>query len=259
MGGEGGGGVGRFSLRTVQHVVERAVRVVLREPTVVVTGASRTDAGVHAAGQVAAFTTEPIEGAGVGWPASRGTAALVRALNAKLPRDVLVTGARVVPEGFDPIGWAVRKRYTYVFASGPVRPLFDRRTVFHTWYELDADRMRSAAEVLVGRHDFAGFAAASHGRRSTVRTIFDAAVVELPTGAAAGGLEDGCRRIAVSVEGDGFLYNMVRIIAGTMMEVGRGKMGPDHVARALAEADRRLAGPTLPPQGLRLDWVEHRG
>ncbi len=267
----------RTTLRTVQGVVEETVRNVLRED-VVVMGASRTDSGVHALGQVAAFTSEPIEDKGIGWPESRGTESLVKALNSKLPRDVLITGADVVPHDFNPIGGAAEKEYTYTIECGPVRPLWDRAYVFHTWYELDLASMQQAAAAMVGEHDFAAFAQINHGRTTTVRTIFSCTVEQVdqvgvasrrpasPDEDAHNGRRDaaptesfsdiGCRFV-IRVSGSGFLYNMVRIIAGTMMEVGRGKIAPDAIGSIIESKDRRNAGPTLPPQGLRLEWIRY--
>lgn len=238
----------RMILRTVQGVVEQTVRDVLRED-VVVMGASRTDSGVHALGQVAAFTSEPIEDKGIGWPESRGTDSLVRALNSKLPRDVLVRSAEVVDQDFNPIGGAAEKEYTYTIECGPVRPLWDRKYVFHTWYELDLAKMQQAAAAMVGEHDFAAFAQINHGRTTTVRTIFNCTVEQVAT-------EDSARFV-IRVSGSGFLYNMVRIIAGTLMEVGRGKIEADSIGTILTSGDRKQAGPTLPPQGLRLEWIRY--
>ncbi len=264
----------RMTLRTVQGVVEETVREVLREK-VVVMGASRTDSGVHALGQVAAFTSEPIEGKGIGWPKERGTSALVRALNSKLPRDVLIMGAEVVAHDFNPIGGAVEKEYTYTIECGPVRPLWDRKYVFHTWYELDLVKMQQAAAAMVGEKDFAAFAQIDHGRTTTVRTIFGCSVDRVASVGVASRRpvehqEDGRRdaaptitntdapcRFVIRVSGSGFLYNMVRIIAGTLMEVGRGKIEPGDIEAIIASGDRRQAGPTLPPQGLRLEWVRY--
>jgi tRNA pseudouridine38-40 synthase len=244
----------RVALRSVQHIVEQVVRETVREPVDVV-GASRTDSGVHARGQVAAFTSRPDPERGVGWPAERGTDTLVRALNSRLPRDVLVSKAEIVDDGFNPIGGAVEKEYTYTIVAGPDRPLWDRSYVFHTWYELDGPRMKAAAAALVGEHDFAAFASVNHGRKSTVRTVFACHVSE-----QAGDTE---KRFVIRVRGNGFLYNMVRIIAGTVMEAGRSsengvpRITPEQIATALANSDRTLAGPTLPPQGLRLEWVRY--
>lgn len=239
----------RMTLRTVQGVVEETVREVLREQ-VVVMGASRTDSGVHALGQVAAFTSEPIEGKGIGWPEERGTDTLVKALNSKLPRDVLIMGAEVAPYDFNPIGGATEKEYTYTIECGPVRPLWDRKYVFHTWYELDLARMQQAAAAMVGEKDFAAFAQIDHGRTTTVRTIFRCGVERTES-------DENANRFVIRVSGSGFLYNMVRIIAGTLMEVGRGKIEPGEIAAIIASGDRRQAGPTLPPQGLRLEWVRY--
>jgi tRNA pseudouridine38-40 synthase len=235
----------RLQLRTVQHVLEQAVRRVIREP-VHVLGASRTDSGVHANGQVAAFTSEPDASKGVGWPADRGTDQLVRALNGNLPRDILVHSAAIVGDDFNPIGGAIEKEYCYTMVSGAVRPLWDRRFVFHTWYDLDATRMQRAADLMVGEHDFACFAQINHGRKTTVRTIYTCQI-ETP--------EDG--KFVIRVSGNGFLYNMVRIIAGTLMEVGRGKIEPEAIGEMIASGDRRLAGVTLPPMGLRLEWIRY--
>lgn len=235
----------RLYLRTVQHVLEQTVRKVVCEP-VVLTGASRTDSGVHANGQVASFRSYPDTDKGVGWPAERGTASLVRALNSWLPRDVLVLGAEIVADDFDPITGAIEKEYCYTIVSGPVRPLWDRRNVFHTWHALDATKMQRAADLMVGEHDFKCFAQSSHGRKTTVRTIYKCKI-ETP--------EPG--KFVIRVSGNGFLYNMVRIIAGTLLDVGRGRIDPEMVRVMIASGDRKTAGVTLGPMGLRLEWVRY--
>lgn len=264
----------RLQLRTVQHVVERAVREIVHEP-VNVLGASRTDAGVHARGQVAAFTcggdelaaggpgadagasTEDTEGRAVtvqtshtGWPVSRGVDKLVRAINGKLPEDVIVTAAEPVAAEFDPVIGARSKAYSYTLHVSRTRPIWDRRFVHQVWDELDLSRMREAAARIVGEHDFAAFAAAGHGRLTTVRTVFTCDATEAPA-------VDGERRIRIDVSGSGFLYNMVRIIAGTLVECGRGRMTADDVARAIESKDRRKAGPTMPASGLCLEWIRY--
>jgi len=252
--------VARTELRTAQGVLERAIREAVREP-VVVTGASRTDSGVHAWGQCASFLSTPDPDKGVGWPADRGMDTLVRAINGKLPRDILVRSAQVVPDEFDPISGAIEKEYTYTFATGYDRPLWDRRYAFHTWHDLDAQRMSDAAKHLVGEHDFASFAQINHGRKTTVRRIFACSVEEI--GAAdspesPAQFPGDTRRIRVRVSGSGFLYNMVRILAGTLMEAGRGKVDPEQIPAILVSKDRRAnPGPTLPPQGLRLEWIRY--
>ena len=224
---------GRDPLRTVQGVLENAMRVRLKQPVNVI-GASRTDAGVHAEGQVAHFDADcPI-------PLER----LPLALNSRLPDDVEVRHAEVVPDTFDAIRSCVGKRYRYRLYTGDRRPLLRRHQVFHVFYELDPDRMNDAAARLVGTHDFEGFATAGHGRESTVRTV-TACRVEPHEG----------DELHVVIEGDGFLWNMVRIITGTLVEVGRGLWEPDRIDEVLATADRRFAGPTAPPQGLCLEEI----
>lgn len=253
---EPGGDGARSKLRTVQEVVERAVREVVRE-RIVLMGASRTDAGVHARGQVAAFTTGPLdpEGAGAapaddrahgGWPTQRGTDRLLLAINSRLPDDALAVKAEAVGPNFDPVRDCVSKGYSYSLHVSPTRAMFERNYVHHLWTPLDVDSMRRAAERLVGEHDFAAFAAAGHGRLTTVRTIHDCRVSSAAPASTR-----------VDVSGSGFLYNMVRIIAGTLVEVGRGRMTPDDVTAALLSKDRRRAGPTLPARGLCLEWVEY--
>ena len=241
---------GRVALRTVQAVLEQAVRQVVREP-IILTGASRTDAGVHALGQVAAFTctdgTDPARHGG-GWPVERGTESLVRAINGRLPPDVLVTHAQPTHADFNPIGDAQRKAYTYTFHDHHQRPLFDRNLVTHTHHELDEHTMAQAGRHLIGEHDFAAFTQINHDRQSTVRTIYDLSVRRTAE-----------HRVAITVTGSGFLYNMVRIIAGTLHEVGRGRMSPDAIPTILASADRRQAGPTAGPTGLCLQWIQYPG
>ena len=228
--------VGEEPLRTAQGVLEDAVIRVVREP-VVLTGASRTDAGVHARGQVAAFTTTR------DIPAHK----LPRAITARCPGDIQVHHAEEVPDHFDPIAHAVNKEYQYFIQHGPILPpLFDRRTIWRTHHSLDPERMREAAKSLVGRHDFVAFAQASHGRETTVRELYRCDVDAI-----------GENRIRISVEGSGFLYHMVRIIAGTLVEIGRGAFEPDSIPEALSSGNRRCCGPTLGPQGLTLQWIKH--
>ena len=242
----------RVALRTVQHVLERAVREVVREP-VVLMGASRTDSGVHARGQVAAFTCRgdedpaPGEARGIGWPLSRGTDRLVAAVNGRLPPDVLVVGSEVVPVGFDPIGDAASKGYSYTLHTARERPLFDRRFVHHVRSDPDVAAMDEAARHLIGEHDFASFAATGHGRLTTVRTVLDCRVTRVCPD-----------RVRIDVAGTGFLWNMVRIIAGTLTHVGLGRLLASDVPGILASRDRARAGPTLPPTGLCLEWIRYR-
>ncbi len=232
---------GEEDLRTAQGVLEQAVIEAVREPVSLV-GASRTDAGVHAVGQVAAFTCERE------LPMDR----LCAAINSRLPDDLQVRDASIVDAAFSPISDTIAKSYRYRIAwgrtgpGGVPRPLFGRYTTFWTPYRLDAVRMNEAARRLLGEHDFASFTRVNHNRESTIRTIHDCLVT-----AGRG------RRVYIDVAGDGFLYNMVRIIAGTLIEVGRGKLEPDAIEGILAATDRSGAGDTLPPQGLCLMWIKY--
>jgi tRNA pseudouridine38-40 synthase len=230
---------GAPSLRTVQGVLEAAVATAVKR-RVIVMGASRTDSGVHGFGQVAAFTAEtriPVE-------------RMALAINARLPRDVRVRSAEVADPHFNPISDCVSKCYRYSIAHGDLGTdgnlLFEKRYVWSTRHPLDHTRMAAAAAVLVGTHDFAAFAQASHGRETTVRSIYGCTVISPQPG-----------RITIEVAGNGFLYNMVRIIAGTLVEVGRGKIDVAHVREALATCDRSATGPTMPPHGLRLEWARY--
>ena len=223
-------------LRTVQGVVNSALLLLLRQPVNLV-GASRTDAGVHAQGQVAHFDA-----------ATRiAVERLPHAINSRLPEDIDVISVAPAADDFQAIGGAINKQYRYrIFNSGR-RPLCKRTCVWHCWAPLDVQRMKAAAARFVGTHDFAAFTAAGHDRVTTVRTIFRCDIeVDEP-------------EVHIVLEGDGFLYNMVRIIAGTIVEVGRGRFAPEQVDVAIACGDRRQAGPTLPPQGLVLEWIRYAG
>jgi len=239
-------------LRTVQAVLERTVRRVVRQP-VTIMGASRTDAGVHAIAQCAVFdTTDNAANRAEGWPADRGPEPLRKAINARLPADIAILATDIVPDNFNPIADARAKGYAYTLCIAPERTVFQRRYSHHIREELDIDAMRQAAATLVGTYDFASFAAAGHGRASTVRTIFNCQVIE-PTDTPN---TEG-RTLRIEVSGDGFLWNMVRIIAGTLVDAGRGRINQQRIQQALTTPDRRLAGPTLPPQGLRLEWIRY--
>jgi tRNA pseudouridine38-40 synthase len=171
---------------------------------------------------------------------------LRRGLNAVLPDDVVVVAIDDAPTGFHATHDALRKTYRYQLHDGPTPPLFDRRCVWHVrGRRLDERAMGQGGATLVGRHDFASFETAGSERASTVRTVLALSVVRLGD------------RVDVEVTGDGFLYNMVRTIAGTLVEVGRGAKPPEWVGRVLAARDRSAAGPTAPAQGLVLLCVEY--
>lgn len=221
-------------LRTVQQVVEDTLIRVMRQPVELI-GASRTDAGVHAEGQVAHFdAATPI-------PLER----MADAINSRLPEDVEVRQAEAADSGFHAIQHALHKQYRYRVFNASHRPLGVRHMVYHCWHGLDLARMNDAAGRLVGTHDFEGFAAAGHGRQTTVRTVFGCQATR----------HGDC--VDITIEGDGFLYNMVRIIAGTLVEIGRSRFEIEQIDRILETTERRLAGPTLPPNGLTLMWIRY--
>lgn len=228
-------GAGR---RTVQGVLVEAVRRLTGE-TVAVRGAGRTDAGVHALGQVASLVLER---------SALDLDAVRDGLNAHLPGDVAVVAAEEVPDGFDARKSAIGKTYRYLIHVRPARsPLLAGRA-WHRTGPLDLEAMRDAAAALVGRHDFSAFRASAGQARQPVR-----AVTRLDIGAdpSTAGL------LRVEVEGDGFLMHMVRIVVGTLVEVGRGRMPAAGLAEILAGRDRRAAGPTAPPEGLYLVEVRY--
>ena len=223
--------------RTVQGELEAAWREITGE-TVRVTAASRTDSGVHALGQVVGVQSE-----------SRLSAEeLLGGVNAKLPSDVVLLSVEEASPDFHATRDARQKRYRYQIHNDRRRPLFDRGRAWHVPQPLDAAAMHRAGQALVGRHDFASFQSAGSERESTVRTIF---AVDVSRG--AGELSP---RVLVEVEGDGFLYNMVRIIVGTLVEVGVGRRDVDSLGTVLEACDRRTAGKTAPPQGLMLLRVD---
>ena len=226
------------SQRTVQGVLEHALSQITGSP--VRTAASgRTDAGVHALGQVVSFDTH----------SQLAPDVLMRALNARLPQDVVVLDAADVVPGFHATADAIKKRYRYQLHDGPVRDVFQRRYVWHVRYRLDADRMQSAAQGLIGRHDFRSFESKWPNRRTSVRTVFE---IEIHRDR-----DNDPNRITLEIEADGFLYNMVRTITGTLVEVGRGARGTQWPAEVLRAMNRSAAGPTAPPQGLFLLRVHY--
>jgi len=221
---------------TVQEVLERALGTALREP-VRVRGAGRTDAGVHACGQVAAVRVTTV-------PADLGR--LLRSLNALTPEDVAVRDIAVVDDGFDPRRQARSRLYEYRILGAPAPSPFWRRFAWHHPLPLDAARMDGAASSLVGEHDCAAFRAAdAEPVRSTVRRIFESRV------RAEGPL------LVYRIEATAFLKHMVRNIVGTLVEIGRGEREPDAMRDLLASRDRTRAGATAPAHGLTLLAVRY--
>lgn len=213
----------------VQQVVEEKLRKLTRE-SIVLHGASRTDAGVHAMGQSAHFDT------GCRIPADKFSFAL----NTMLPPDVRIRYSREVPESFHARFSTRGKRYRYLFHVHPHASAMHRLTRAHIIYPLDIDLMQREAQSLVGTHDFAAYAASGSVVKDTVRTIYRADVTR-----------DG-DEVKLIVEGNGFLYNMVRIIAGTLVGVGSGKLQPGAFARAIETGNRLDLGMTAPAHGLTL-------
>ncbi|MFO0907964.1 MAG: tRNA pseudouridine(38-40) synthase TruA [Isosphaeraceae bacterium] len=220
--------------RTVQQELEEAIGR-LTGVAATTTASGRTDAGVHALGQVVHFYTV----------SRHPTETFVKALNALLPRDVRVLGAWDVPQSFHATLDARSKRYRYVIDNGRVADPFQLRYAWHVHAPLDVVAMHRAGQALTGRHDFHSFETNWPNRTSSVRTILDLVV------------ERVADRVTIEVEADGFLYNMVRSITGTLVEVGKGKWPGSRVAEILAAEDRREAGPTAPPQGLFLLQVRY--
>lgn len=223
---------------TIQEILEATLAKITGEK-IRVTASGRTDTGVHALGQVVGFRTESRLEPDV----------LRRALNAELPRDIAVLDVAEAPEGFHATIHAKRKRYRYVIDNGPVRDVFRRHYSWHYPVALDVEAMDRAAKCLLGTHDFRSFETSGSERKTSVRTIYD---LQVRWGEGA-----DCHRILIEIEANGFLYNMVRTIVGSLVRIGRGARPESWLAEVLAAQDRRKAGPTAPPQGLVLVSVDY--
>ena len=248
---------------TVQGTFQATWQKLTREQ-VNVTAAGRTDAGVHALGQVVGVSTQ-----------TRLTNDdLHRGLNALLPEDIGVVAIDDAPERFHATYDAVGKRYRYVIHNARAPSVFDRHYAWHNPHPLDAAAMHEAGQALVGRHDFSSFESAGSERPDSIRTIHELTVIRAHVDEflrnstlAVSDFGDLSRveklpyvysdRITIEVAGDGFLYNMVRTIVGTLVEVGRGKRDIHWPAEVLAAQDRRAAGQTAPPHGLFLVCVDY--
>ncbi len=254
---------------TVEEVLENALSELTGEE-IDVAGASRTDAGVHAYGNVAVFDTEsPI-------PPER----FAIALNSFLPDDIRVTESMEVPEDFHPRYADSEKTYQYHILNTRIPLPTMSRYAHHVYEKLDINSMRSAASCLIGEHDFTAFCAAGSQVKSKVRTIYS---IDIDVAPLYGETEDYStaddlddepdtdtsalsdelsepeydRDICIRITGNGFLYNMVRIIAGTLIEVGIGRFTPERVEQALIQKKRDLSGPTAPAKGLFLEMIEY--
>ena len=242
-------------VRTVEGELNNAITELTGTVTEV-TGASRTDAGVHAMGNVAVFDTDsPI-------PAEK----FAQALNTYLPEDVKVRSSTEVPADFHPRKVSCRKVYEYRILCDRMPDPLKRRDFWQYPGNLDVEKMKKAASYLVGTNDYAAFCSVHTQAESTVRTVFFIDILEEkrsnenPQGKGFTCGESGItqsREIAIRICGNGFLYNMVRIIAGTLAEVGAGKHEPEWVLEAQKSADRTKSGPTAPPQGLTLLGIDY--
>ncbi len=219
---------------TIQAALEQALAVMLKHPARV-TGSGRTDAGVHALGQTANFRTGariPLKG-------------VLHGLNSLLPDDIAVRRADEMPPGFDSRRSVREKTYRYRIHVAPTPSAFARRTSWRVTVPLDLGAMARAAALMEGTHDFAAFRAAGCDAATTVRTVPSVRV------------EARGEFVEVTVRGNGFLRHMVRIMVGTLVEVGRGRMPPDRVGELLARPAREEAGPTAPARGLFLVEVRY--
>lgn len=236
--------------RTVQDTLAACIEQLVGHE-VKVMGSGRTDSGVHALGLAASFETD----------SAHDTDTIRRALNAMLPHDVRVLGAQEATPDFHPVRDALSKRYIYFIANMQKPPAFIRRYAWCVPHELDAQAMRKAAGPLAGTHDFSAFMAAGSDVRSTIRTVSSIAIEESGEmgfmGMRLAGMAPGDRFISISVEGEGFLKQMVRNIVGTLVEAGKGRLGPAEVSAILESRDRNNAGPTAPACGLFMAQVRY--
>ncbi len=222
--------------RTVQSVLEQALRRVVRHQ-VNLMGSGRTDAGVHAAGQVAGFVTT------CQLPAAR----LRHAIGARLPKDVSLVALRDVHPEFHARQSSLSKLYRYRIHSARNRPVehLTQRYTYHVWQPLDLERMRAAAPYFIGVKDFSAMATKGPAKQTMVRAVLRCDV------------ERHLDEVFIDVEGAGFLYNQVRNMVGTLLSVGLGRWDPEHVQTILESRDRANAGPTAPARGLCLQWVRY--
>jgi len=233
---------------TVQGEIEAALLRIVGE-SIAIRGSSRTDTGVHALQQVAAFGTT----------ASIPPERFAPALNANLPQDIRILRSLEVYPDFDPIGDCTRKRYCYLIDDGPVLSPFLTGAVWdYRFGTLNVDAMHEAAQAFIGEHDFASFQSEGSPRQNTVRTIYDISAqrraMPLPFGVSDVG-ETASQCLALEVEGNGFLYKMVRTMVGTLTAIGNGKHSKEWITEVIAAKDRRTAGVTAPPEGLYLTSI----
>ena len=220
---------------TIEEVLNKALSDLLREPIAVI-GASRTDSGVHAKGNVAVFDTESRI------PAEK----ICFALNQRLPEDIRVQSSEEVPLDWHPRKQNCVKTYEYKILNQKIDMPIGRLYAHFCYFSLDLEKMQKAASYLVGEHDFKSFCTVRTQAEETVRTIYSLTLEKN---------EEGL--ITMRISGSGFLYNMVRIIAGTLLKVGMGMYPPEHVEEILDARDRQAAGGTAPAKGLTLVSLEY--
>jgi tRNA pseudouridine38-40 synthase len=236
---------GATSVRTVEETLRGAIHAIDARASGP-RGASRTDAGVHARGQLAAFDAT-LDIPPRGW---------VLGLNQHLPDDVAVRAARIVSASFTPRFAALGKRYRYRLHLDKVRDPAWRTSAWRVGDDVDLDRLVRETSTIVGTHDFAAFRSSADERAVTVRTM-TRAVVEVATGEGEGARPKGGDRIvSIVIDGTAFLHNMVRILVGTVVDVARGRLDEGAIVRAIASKDRRVAGTTAPAHGLTLERVD---
>lgn len=221
--------------RTVQGEIEKVLKNMHKGEEIRITASGRTDAGVHARGQVFHFDS-PLEIPLASWE---------KALNAQLPKDIVVLNIEKVPSNFHARFDAIGKTYKYFVYTGNKRDPFRRNFMAHYPYAIQLEPIKQAIPFLIGTHDFTSFSSAKAEVENKVRTIHSIDIEEK---------ED---QIIFTFFGNGFLYNMVRIIVGTLMEVGAGKRNPDDINNILKAKDRQMAGKTAPPEGLYLWSVSY--
>lgn len=224
------------NVTTIESVLNETLSALLNEDIRVI-GASRTDTGVHALGNIAVFDTQ------ARMPAEK----FAYALNQRLPEDIRIQASKEVPLDFHPRRQNSRKTYEYKILNSAFPMPVCRLYSHFTYVPLDVVLMREAADYLVGEHDFKSFCSVNTTAETTVRTIYDIA------------LDQSGDMITIRITGSGFLYNMVRIIVGTLMEVGRGNLDPGKMVDILKACDRAKAGPTAPAHGLTLVKYEFLG
>ena len=261
----------QLNAKTIEGELNRVLTQLTGEE-IQVTGASRTDAGVHALGNVADFDTVSKI------PAEKFS----YALNQRLPEDIVIQSSLQVADDFHPRHCDCRKTYEYDILNRTFPLPAYRNTAYFLYGDLDLDAMRKACQAFLGEHDFASFCAAGAQVQTTVRTIYSLEVLEQPLAVTGRGSKPASevtgadpicqptetaaveqlqrspeRLMTIRVRGNGFLYNMVRIIAGTLVEVGRGHIRPEEIEGIIAACDRAKAGPTAPARGLRLVEIKY--